>query len=283
MSSLFGRDMTVFVNTIKIPMRDEDTQDLLPMLRCTFKVEKTLKRQPNTIELTMYNLSPEHRKSLQKVHIPVAIVAGYVDNAHQIFAGDLTYAKSVKTDNDWVTTLQAADGSKRLKLARINTSIKGPAQPADALKAITGALGLGNGNLNDVIGAGSLRNNFKQYTQGIAMSGKADDQLDKVLKPMGYDWSIQDGQLQILAPGKARATQAYVLGPTSGLVGSPEAGDDGSLKVRSLLIPQLTPGQPVQLNSQDFQGFYRIEKTTFLGDTHGNDWFADLECKPIKS
>lgn len=264
-------------------MRDEATKDLLPMLRCAFKVERTLKRAPNKVELTVYNLSPEHRKALQKQHLPVAIVAGYVNNVHQIFAGDLVYAKSVKTGPDWITTLQAGDGSKRMKLGRINKSLKGPATLGDSLNAIADELGLGKGNLADVISSGSLRSAFSGYKQGVSFSGKADDALDRVLKPMGYDWSVQDGQLQILAPDKARATQAYVLTPTSGMIGSPEVGDDGSLKVRAFLIPQLTPGQPVKIQSRDFNSFFRIDKTTFIGDTTTNDWFADLELTPIKT
>ena len=98
---------------------------------------------------------------------------------------------------------------------------------------------------------------------------------------MGLTWSIQDCQMLFLGPTQYVGTDPVLLEPGTGLVGSPEAGEKGVVAARSLLQPDLLPGQRVQIKSAQVDGFFRIEKTVFSGDTRGGEWYADLECKPL--
>jgi hypothetical protein len=101
---------------------------------------------------------------------------------------------------------------------------------------------------------------------------------------MGYSWSIQDGKFQLLGPEETLGDQAFLLTTATGLVGIPEAGEDGLVKARSLLQPEILPGKLVELQAESLDavnGAYRVEKATFIGDTWGNDWYVDIEGKPI--
>ena len=251
------------------------------LLKVVFRITKTVKKEPNECELQIYNLRPENRVALQKRKQETIIEAGYLDNTSILFQGTLEYSTSVQDGQDWITTLQAADGTDKLKTKRINKSLKGPAKATVVLREAAKALGLKPGNLKKAIAKGSVRGNLVEFTNGIVLSGKADKVLDSVARSMGYFYSIQDGQLVLLSKADFLGTEARLLTPQTGLIGSPEPGEDGFVNARSLIQPDLLPGHRVEIRSSSAEGFYRIERVSFIGDTWGPDWYADLECRPL--
>ena len=109
-------------------------------------------------------------------------------------------------------------------------------------------------------------------------------------------WSIQDGKLQMVRVSGYLAGEAVVLTHETGLIGTPEQTNEG-IKVRCLLNPRLRIGGRIKLDNKSIQqaktelkqatqtapkmdndGFYRILKVEFSGDTKGNDWYADMIC-----
>jgi hypothetical protein len=278
---IFNRDFAITVGNTLIQTRDPNSDEARPTLRVQFNIVKTAKREPNEAKITIYNLSPETRTALHVKNVPTLVEAGYVGTRHQIFLGDLVYSRSARQGTDWATSLQSADGASKIKGSRVNLSLKGPAKATDALKNVAEALGLKTGNLDKALAAGSLREKFQQFTQGVVLSGKADQQLDKITRSMGLTWSSQDGEIILLGPNDTLTNQVRVLSPDSGLVGSPEPGDDGIVKARALLLPELSPNFRVQIDSAEVKGFYKILKTTYSGDTAGGEWYADIECAPL--
>jgi len=287
---LFNRDVVINVGGLRIASRllDSSRQQLglkenevSTILRVVFKVTRTLKKEPNKAEVRIYNLKKDNRIALQERNQPTIIEAGYIDNVSQIFNGDLEFGRNERDGRNWITTLQAADGSRKYKTARVSLSLKGPAAVGDVLQAAADALGINPGNLSEAISNGSARGALTEFTNGIVLSGKAEQQLDKVAKSMGLKWSIQDGQLQFLRPGQYVGTQAALLTPSTGLVGSPEPGDKGFVEARCLMQPNLAPGSRVQIQSAEVDGFYLVTKSVYTGDTHGGDWYVDIEGKPL--
>lgn len=250
------------------------------MLRCVFKVEQSLAKSPNTAEISVTNLSERTRAKVSKKHIETTLEVGYSNRSSVIFAGKLEAAKNVRDGVDWVTSFQSTDGGKELREKRINISFK-TVDIGEAFGRITDALGIGVGNAIEKMSSGNVRGTLSKFTNGLVMSGPVQKELDRLTKTYGLDWSIQNGQLQLLASGDAiEPGDAIVLNSDTGMIGSPESGENGVVEVRSLLIPQLTPGRVVKLESRQVNGFYRVEKTTYQGDTRGQDWYADLELKP---
>lgn len=289
-NQLFDRDLVLNVGGLRIASRLSDqtrkqlglqADEVATILRVTFKVTRSGKKEPNKAEVTLYNLKEDNRTALQEKNQATSLEAGYRDNISQIFSGDLEFAQNKHDGKDWITKLQSGDSSTAYKASRINTSLKGPAKIGDVLRTAAQAMGIGVGNLEETITNGSLRGDLVEFVNGIVLSGKAELNVDKIAKSMGLTWSMQDGNMLFLGPTQFVGDRAVLLSPGSGLVGSPEAGEDGVLSVRALLQPDLLPGQRVQIKTKQVDGYFRIEKTVFTGDTRGKDWYADMECKPL--
>lgn len=286
--SLFDRDFVLNAGGLRIASRlASETRKKLglqegeasAMLKVSFKVTRSSGKEPNKAEVSIYNLKKDNRTALQEKKIPTIIEAGYVDNISQIFSGSLEFGENRQDGRDWITTIQAGDGTQKYKSARINKSFKGPVNIVDALKAAAGAMGIDEGNLSDV--TQSIRGSVSEFSNGMVLSGKAEQQLDKIAKTMGFKWSIQDEKLQFLGPTQFVGPTATKIAPGTGLIGSPEPGEKGIVRARSLLQPNLLPGHRVEIKSAEVDGFFRIDKVVFSGDTWGDDWFADMECKPL--
>jgi hypothetical protein len=250
------------------------------LLKCVFKIEASLSKSPNTAEISVYNLTETTRARLSEDDIEVELEAGYIGLISLIFKGEVEAGVSAKDGPDWVTSFQTTDKGKALRSARINTSFK-KTKAAEAFKKAAESLGVGLGNALSKIGEGNIRGALDGFSNGLVMSGPAQKEIDRLAKTLGYDWSIQNGQLQLLGPSDAiEPNDAIALDSDRGMIGSPQAGDKGIVEVRALLNPHLTPGRVVALSSLQTSGFFRIEKTTYIGDTRGRDWYADLELKP---
>jgi len=184
---------------------------------------------------------------------------------------------------EWVSKVQAKDGGKSFRTARVNCSTKGPAKIAEVVRAAGEAMGVDLGNLLEKISGGSLRKPLTEWVNGMVLSGRAEQQFDKLMRSLGFTWSIQGGALQISGPTDVIGTKPVLLTSSSGMIGAPEPGEKGIVKVKSLLQPNLTPGRAVEIRTKNdkINGVYRIQKATFTGDTWGGDWGVDIEGKPI--
>lgn len=280
MAVLFGREVVITVGTLRISSRTQQgiAQDTL---RVQFKVTRALKKDPNTATVAIYNLNKSNRSALQVKRVPTVIEAGYVDNVSQIFGGDLTFGSSQKEDVHWVTTVQSGDGDTAFKTKRINTSFKGPIKLTQVLDIVGESLGINLGNLKEKVAKGGFRALLDEYTNGVTLSGKSEQVFDRIAKAMGFTWSIQDAQILLLGPKETITGATVVLQPGTGLIGSPEPGEDGIVKARSLLQPELVPGRRVQIISSEVEGFFRVEKIVWTGDTRATDWYSDIEAKPL--
>ena len=250
------------------------------ILRVTFQIEKSLTESANTAEISVYNLAEQTRAKVSEKALLTTLEVGYSGQSSIIFKGQLEAGTNQRDGVDWVTSFQSTDGGKQLRESRINVSFK-TISASDAMQKIVNALGVGIGTAKEKIAQGNIRGALDDFKNGLVLSGPTKRELTRLTKTLGYDWSVQDGQLQLLAARDAiEPGDAIVLNPDTGLIGSPESGENGVIDARALLIPQLTPGRVVRLESRQIEGFYRVEKVAYQGDTHGQDWYADLELKP---
>ncbi len=284
MSELFNRDLSVIVGTLKIATRAAGPDKARPTLRVVFNVSLSLSSDANTCNLSIYNLKKDNRSLLhQSKKLTTIVNAGYVGNAHDIFKGDLEFVGSAREGTDWVTTLQSGDGANKFKGSRINLSFKGPVTLKVVLKKIAAATGLDLGNVIEKADQGSFREALQEFKNGKVLSGAAIEAIKKLAKDMGYGHSVQGGANLLLGPNETLALPAVLLKAGTGLLGSPEPGEDGFVTARSLLQPELLPGRQVKLEAREIDGFFRVEKekSVFSGDTWGNDWDSQVELKPL--
>lgn len=239
-------------------------------LSIEFSVEHESGREANKASVQLWNLSDASVGFIENLggNGVLLLLAGY--GAPQlIFKGRLR-PKEVRTEYskpDKVTSLVARDGDFEFRAARFNAAYDGVTTAQEVLADVASSMALGLYIDPELA--------LPPSADGPFFMGSAREALDQVLAG-GASWSIQDGQLTILARGSKLPEQAVVLSPASGLIGSPEVTDEG-LRVRSLLMPMIRPGRIVAIDSARHNGFYRVEKVTHSGASRGDNFFTDME------
>ncbi len=260
-------------------------------LDSSFQIFKSTKREPNTCQLSVINLSADTRQQLEELDNPrIEVKAGYVPDAavpgappriSTLFVGD---ARSLTTEHDGitaVTTFEARDRGRAYQRARINQSFAAGSTVEQVLRAAVLALGVGEGNLSDFTAGLALENGAGVFPEGYVASGSAQRVVDEIVRGAGLRWSVQNGVLTIRRRGQPLQTTATLISVATGMVGAPAAGDRGTVNVVSLIQGGLDPGRKVVLQSRQFSGGYEIRAAEYVGDTAGNDWYANLELKPF--
>ena len=272
-SDLFGRTYKIVVGTVDITG-----------LRCAFTIRKTLKKEPNTCTIKVYNLSESTREELSESKVlGVSVEAGYKGDNSQLYLGQLRGASSEVEGADITTVFSTGDGDKAIQSARLSIPL-GPKTPNDvALLAIARTLGVGLGNVAQA--AAKLKTSgVSLFPVGTLLTGNSAKNLTQFCRSAGLEWSIQDGKLQILDIGKALDERPYVLDSESGLIGSPSLTHEAKtgdkiVKAECLMLPGLRPGMRVMFNSRFVKGLYRVEECEYEGDSWGENWGIRLACR----
>lgn len=254
-------------------------------LRVSFKVKKTSGKEPNTAEVNIANLSATSRAAMAKKHAKLILQAGFEESIATIFSGDARTVDHVRDGASWVTKALAGDGERAYQYSRCSESFGPGTRASDVILYLSRALGINPGNALEKANA-LPKGSVAAFANGISVHGKAATELDRVLRAVGFEWSIQDGALQILEEGETNRRQIVLLSPSSGLLGSPvhgtpdKKGKPAMLKVKALLQPTLRPGDRVRIEAEATNGQFRIVSLSHSGDTAGGDWFTELECLP---
>lgn len=295
MTVQFDRVVELQVDTIKIADLDS-----------SFRVVKDLKKEPNTCEITIFNLNRQHREQLAQTEKPVVeLSAGYRGREEQssaalvavdallgdnaaggsgvglIFRGDVRDVSSTYDPPDWVTVLESGDGEDSTRFARINKSFAAGTSLETVLNSTAAAMKVGIGNAAKKAASGKLLEAGNEFLNSMTVSGPAQKELDRMVKSAGLEWSIQDGVLQLLDPGKPLEDVSIILSPDKGLVGSPTIGNDGVIRMRSLLNSDIVPGRQIELDSKAVQGRFRAERCEYLGSKHEQDFYVDIEASEL--
>ncbi len=263
-----------FVQTVPDAIRVEN-------LRIDFSIEKDDRPQPNKCEITVYNLNETHRGELNAKGVTVILSAGYEDTVAQIFKGDARYINSEKHGTDWITKFECGDGERACTFARVSQKFGPGTSVKDVLLAAVKKLAVDPGNAQKI-----AEDSVRSFTDGYVMHGLASNELTRILEPAGFDWSIQDGRLQILELLDTINDEntATLISADTGMVGSPEWGTgektkgQAFMKVKTLLQPALRPGSMFKLQSRNQTGFFKCRKVKHTGSTHGGAWYSELEA-----
>ncbi len=284
--TLSKRKLSVQVDTILI----EGVQS--PGLRVVCKAVKTLKPQPNTCELTIYNLSPAHRASLTKAKTPTVVVsAGYTPTGAfnnptpavtQIFYGQALHVRHFKRGADIVTVVTNTDSGDKAQKARVHQSFGKGAKAGDVLKALTKALDVKIGNLAEAVRKLNAGKGASIYAEGCTLDGHAPHYLNELCRSAGLEWSIQDGTLQILEVGKALAARAIVL-DESLLIGTPSVSSKNVVEGTTFIQADMLPGRQVQVQHPFVTMAARLEKCTYEFDSYESDWYVNFEAQGAKA
>lgn len=272
MAQMFGRRAVLQMGTVEVDG-----------LKVSFKITRDSKPEPNAGEISVWNLSRDTRAKFAEQTVPVILQAGYGDNIAQVFQGDIPTdgISTVRDGPDWVTTFRAGDGAQAFRTARVSRSFGKGTKIVDVLKKVAQDLGVGMGNAAAKLASGDLDGAVTELFGGVVLNGPVPRELDRLLRSFGYEWSIQDGELQVVERDGFTDGDAVVLTPDTGLIGSPEPGKDGFTKIRSLLQPHILPRVRLQLETEAHEGLFVVSRVVHSGDTHGDAWYSDCEARPL--
>lgn len=239
-------------------------------LRTTFKVKKTGTRTLNTAEVTIYNLSKESRALADRRGGALLLKAGYKDPPMKLlFSGAIRLAKHEQDGPDWVTSFECADGIRAYTAVVVHESFGPDTTEKAVIDALAKKLGVDMGTIKGLSEA--------KYGKGRQLSGPARYYLDALCLRRRLRWTINDGVLQIIPFGSSTDEDAVLLKPDTGLIGSPERTESG-IKVVSLLQGGINPGRRIKVEAKNIQGDFIAENVTHIGDSHGDDWYTEIEA-----
>jgi len=283
MVELFDRDFFIQAGERYISARQlGNSQTERVFMKATFSIQKTSDPSPNKAKVSIHQLKEDSRKSIREGD-PLIVAAGYVGNVQKIFVGTITFVSHRKQGTEIITTMEGGDGIEQYASSRMNISFTGGVAIKTLIQQAALSLGVGIGNALDRTNEGKFRKSFTQLTKGAVLSGRTNKILDRLCASTGLQWTIQDGNLQLLAPGETTQDQAVVLSSgDTGLIGSPEVSEKGIVRGQALLRPGIIPGHRLEIQSKFINGQFKTESVNHEGDTVGQNWYSNFEAKPIK-
>lgn len=275
----------------------------LSELRFRFVVRGADTETPNTLVVRIYNLSDQTQKAIIDEYDQVTLQAGYKNSAVGIiFTGTIKQFKSGRESNvDTFLEITAADNDLGYNFGFVNTTLAAGATHADVVTKCAAAMGAKvDPNALSFAATGGV------FPRGKVLFGLARIAMRDTAATLGARWSVQNGKLVLIPLTAYLPGTSVVLNSQSGLLGVPEATEDG-IEVQCLLNPFLQVGTTVQINNalintrqinRNFQtllmattqvanisndGIYRILSVGHTGDTRGQDFFSDLICLAVDS
>lgn len=269
----------------------ETEQTVIRDLQVQFTVERHLRGEPNTCEMVITNLAAATRAQLQdRDGLVATLAAGHDNTPRLLFKGDIRDASSMPNGPDWHTTIHLGDGLRAYRNARATRSYRSGTAVITVLRDAARSMGLVLPR--EVETDPDLRAGL---AVGFVLEGPTREKLTRLLAPFGYGWSIQNGRLQILRDDQVAPGAEREISLDTGMIGSPtfdypkpaKASKTGTkkkkkkptLSVDTLLYPELTPGEAVQIRSIEVNGRFKLDTVTHKGDTHGDDWTTSVEAK----
>jgi hypothetical protein len=282
--------------------------EIVPPIRITFDIAKNAEEEPNDTKITLYNLAADTRRALEEPGLRCVLYAGYAEEGGALLmaSGSVVFAYTRFEQPDVLTELTVKDGYTEVRDTAVSIGLGPGAQASAIIRDLARQMGLPLVIADDVPD--------RRWEQGFSFYGAARTALHKVTQGTGLEWSIQNQQLQVVQRRGTTRRQAVVLALDTGLLGRPErtreaanekaqskrstngngAGSppgQGAVsssqpaigsqqragwKVTSLLLPTISPGDLVKLESRTVEAFQRVETVHHKGDSEGGDWQTEL-------
>jgi hypothetical protein len=312
MPSLFNRSiqLDVFANNQKITLAKPGDKPGVDQLFIEFDVNVSRDEEPNRAKISIYNLNETSRSLLSASHQGVDLFGGYAGEVKSIFRGVTTNVAHHHARTFWKTTLYAGDGEKEYSFQKFNKAYSKGTKIFIILQDMATALGLPNEIIYTDLTASLVR--------GRSFAGLVKDELTKLTKSLGLQWSIQQGTLEITKRGEPVLSQPFaaLLSSDTGMIESPvlierqnkdkdtkkkKPKDDKEeriigVRVKSLLNPDVYPNRLIKIVPQQTQtetlgklmeaktpavsaeGVWLVDKAHFYGDNMVGPFHVEAEA-----
>ena len=276
----------------------------LSNMHIKFHVEGMSFDRPKIAIIRVYNLAIATQNKIKQEYQAVTLQAGYENGAYGIiFSGTI---KRIKTGResavDTFLEIMAADADL-LSFTYVNKTLAaGSTQQQKAQTVIDAAMANGAITSSDTTALAGTGGVNLSATRAQVQFGWGVAQLNDVASTTNTSWFVENGVLKFVSNTGYLAGQAVVLNSQTGMVGIPEATNNG-IEVSALLNPNIKIGTRVQIDNaainqtqsnsnvgfptfNDYtfianvtnDGFYRVLVVAHSGDTRGNEWYTKMTC-----
>ena len=272
--------------------------EIRPPMRIMFEVDKNTDEEPNVHKIRIWNLSKETREAIVRPDNVAVLYVGYrqEDGPLLCAAGNVIDGWVYQDGPDVITQLELRDGYVSVRDTVVSLGYGAGVEARQVIQELARQMGL------TLLMPPDAPNRFWQ--NGFSFYGAAHRALHKITAGTGLEWSIQNGQLQVIARRGVTQRQAFVIAPDTGLIYFPErtregarekakvkdqvTGDNRNItsakqerngwRVQSMILPTVNPGDLVKMESKTVEGWFRVERLTHQGDYGGpGDWITELQ------
>jgi len=257
-------------------------------LRTTFKYSADADTRPNNLEISLYNLNDRSRAYLDSdadAPLLVLLYAGFGDEPPLRAVADIVDVEHKRDGVDRVTTIRAGEGERAYTDAHVSLSFR----PGAKLSDIVGAIGASY----DGVGIDFDRSQLLALPEvvrerGLSFNGRASAALSMLAPELAISPTVQAGSLVFLPREPETGPQSLVLTAETGLLGYPtrekkkRRGASGRWVISALLDYPIQPGAVVVVGSEELNGGVVVDEMTITGDSHGDEWAAELTVTPIE-
>lgn len=270
----------LFNRAASVALTHEGVTTIVRDLRVKFNIVQTLDPEPNEATVEIYGMARASRAALQEDSVRLVLDVGYGNDLARLFAGDVIFSSTDYDAPEVITEIQVQDGV-RGRRAKIAKTLRRGAPASRALRELLAVMGVTAPA--EVLARPELA---RPYLAGLTMSGTAGEQVTRLMRRVGLEWTIVDGELLVLSSTDTRG-EAVVISQDTGMIGSPSIGPPEKkggkeiVTVKTLVDPRIRPGGLVMIRGRDVEGFHKVTRAQHDGDTRAAPWYTTIEANPL--
>ena len=251
------------------------------------------KKKPNKAKVSIYNLPPDYQRYVEAPFVECILQVGYMGlETQQLFAGQVTLAKTEKRGPNIVTTLEIDSLYTALNHKKVTKTIA----PGRTIQEVIMSLVTDIPEVQRSVFSGEGIKN--KVVDGYPLMGTPRQLLTELAQAYSFEWQIDDKTLfinDIEGSYTTNLASCYVITEFTGLIERPyyETIEKGrgkkdkrkrgrkGVQLQILLNPAITAGSTIKIEYEGFTGFYKVEAITSKGSYEGDDWTSELKCATL--
>lgn len=256
----------------KIILKIPDAELEITDLDIDIDITKSYKSDANKAEVTVWNLDKTVYQKLKEQKFLADICTCYGEEEPVVaFRGYIDSIRNIKLQDDTAVdipvVIELADGREAYTNARINKDYRTQISSTTIIKDCISSMGLGIGKFSDTLPE-------KIYAHYKA-KGKPHVILQKITKPLGINFSIQNNMIQVIAPDE-EAEEAHALILNSENSQNPKDCGEDAVLIRTGFVPYANPNDSVRCEFKEFEGTMRIKHVHSWGNNYGTAVTTDI-------
>lgn len=292
--------MAFFDRVCKIIIGTEEEQaiEVDEKFRLTFDI--TLNSVgANQATIQIYNLNRDRRQRVKGIikenealikkgepPLKAFVFAGYKEGngLEFLFSGQITRTYSLYQMPDIITTINAYGNVVNFRDELISVTYAAGVNIQSIIRQIAGVLKM------DIDAASNFTGANINFANGVSLSGRAKDALDKIASLAGLRWSVQNNKLKFSPIGNPTTDDRLLLSPETGVINPPKELDNQGFQildlspmsgweVDSLLQPKAFPLRTVRVETKEINGDFMVDSVEHKGDTRATDWISILNVR----